>query len=478
MTKQSHSSENPSLSSGKTALLVGVQLAGISDLEHERSMAELRRLVDTLGLKVVGTLSQKLKSTSAASMVGPGKLQEIAKWSGGKGIIEIETHRKISRAKMKQMDEAEAEELAQTIPEDDEEEGEEETTAQGQQRPKDPVQFVVFDSELTPTQLRNIEQALGCDVLDRTGVIVEIFHRHAQSPAARAQVEIARLSYLSPRMRATGGGERQGGGIGAKGAGETKHELDKRRIRDRIAELKAQLEEIHAENALRRNRRRDSQKIAMVGYTNAGKSSLMRALTGSEVLVADKLFATLDTTVRALHPETKPKLLATDTVGFIQKLPHELVASFRTTLDEALDASLLLYVVDASDPAFRDQLKTTKDVLGEIKADDIPHLLILNKEDQLSEQSKKLLHKEFPEGIFLCTRNADSVTKLRNIIINHFEASMIEEELTIPFSKGAATAEVHNMMRVLSETHDETGTIIKVRGFAADLERIKKQFGV
>ncbi|MCX6127110.1 MAG: GTPase HflX, partial [Proteobacteria bacterium] len=292
--------------------------------------------------------------------------------------------------------------------------------------PSEAVDFVIFDTELTPTQLRNLQQALGCEVLDRTGVIVEIFHRHAQSPAAKAQVEIARLTYVSPRMRATGGGDRQGGGIGAKGAGETKHELDKRRIRDRIAELKASLENIHKEHALRRTRRKDSMKIALVGYTNAGKSSLMRALTGSEVLVADKLFATLDTTVRALYPETKPKILATDTVGFIQKLPHELVASFKTTLDEALDASLLLYVVDAADSAFRDQLKTTVEVLQEIEAGDIPHFLILNKSDCLSIIEATGLKNEYPDAIFVCTKDPKSVQSLRELLISHFEKNMTD----------------------------------------------------
>ncbi len=477
---QSRSPSSPNTSTKpQTALLVGVQAQGTSDFEHERSMAELHRLVDTLGMKVVGSISQKLKSSSAASVVGPGKLKEIAKWTGGTGLVEIETHQKISKARIKQQQAVDALEGTLYEQEDSEEDEDSESSdPNSPEPPKEPVDFVVFDSEMTPTQLRNVEQALGCDVLDRTGVIVEIFHRHAQSPAARAQVEIARLTYLSPRLRATGGGERQGGGIGAKGAGETKHELDKRRIRDRIAELKANLEEIHAENAMRRSRRRDSQKIALVGYTNAGKSSLMRALTGSEVLVADKLFATLDTTVRALHPETKPKLLATDTVGFIQKLPHELVASFRSTLDEALDASLLLFVVDAADPAFRQQLATTREVLAEINAADIPSLLILNKDDQLNEQDKKLLHKEFPEGIFLCTRDPKSVDHLRTIIIDHFEKSMVEVELLIPFHKAAATSEIHSTMRVLNESHDENGSTLKVRGFPADLERIKKQFGI
>src|SRR6185369_3973410 len=186
------------------------------------------------------------------------------------------------------------------------------------------------------------ERATGAQVLDRTGVIVDIFHRHAKSREARMQVEIARLNYVAPRMRESGGGrERQAG----RGAGESGLELDRRKIRDRIAELRAALAVIQEDDSNRRQARRDQLRVALVGYTNAGKSSLMRALTGSEVLVADKLFATLDTTVRALLPETRPKILLSDTVGFIQKLPHDLVASFRSTLDEALEASLLLYVV-------------------------------------------------------------------------------------------------------------------------------------
>jgi GTP-binding protein HflX len=472
--------------SRKKALLVGVQMPGVSDMDHKRSMEELARLVDTLGMTHVHSLNQKVKSQNASSVVGPGKLLEVAKWAGGSGVIEIETHRKVSKAQLKRDDEASLE--SGDLGEDDDhyedeledvEDASEESEPLGQDgvRPER-VDFVVFDSELTPTQLRNLQQSLDAEVLDRTGVIVEIFFRHAQTPAAKAQVEIARLTYLSPRLRATGGGDRQGGGIGAKGAGETKHELDKRRIRDRIAELKANLDNIHEEHALRRSRRKDSQKIALVGYTNAGKSSLMRALTGSEVLVADKLFATLDTTVRALYPETKPKILATDTVGFIQKLPHELVASFKTTLDEALDASLLLYVVDASDFAFRDQLKTTIEVLSEIEAVDIPHILILNKSDRLSAAQMAELKAEFPEGIFVCTRDAKSVALLREIVIQHFEQEMTEAEFLVPYAKGAAVAELHKTMRILSETHSDEGTLIRVRGFKADIDRTRKQFAL
>jgi GTP-binding protein HflX len=217
-------------------------------------------------------------------------------------------------------------------------------------------------------------------------------------------------------------------------------------------------------------------KVALVGYTNAGKSSLMRSLTGSEIYVADKLFATLDTTVRAIYPETKPKILVTDTVGFIKKLPHDLVASFRSTLDEALDASLLLYVVDASDPSFRSQLETTKTVLAEIGASEQKSLLVLNKDDCLSELDKASLRREFPEAVFLSTRNPESVRRLRDICVKEFEKGMIEDTILVPYSKGAAVAEIHAVMRVLSESHDELGSKIMVRCFPADLERVRKTF--
>ena len=239
---------------------------------------------------------------------------------------------------------------------------------------------MIVDHEISPSQARNLERATGAQVLDRTGVIVEIFHRHAHSREAKLQVEIARLKYVSPRLReSSGGGGRQQG----PGAGESDLEVDRRKVRDRLAELKEQLESIQRDSDERRSARRDQLRVALVGYTNAGKSSLMRALTGSEVLVEDKLFATLDTTVRALQPETRPRVLVSDTVGFIKKLPHDLVASFRSTLDEALEASLLLFVVDASDPTCESQLEVSRNVLKEIGADTVPSRLLLNKIDRV-----------------------------------------------------------------------------------------------
>jgi len=303
----------------------------------------------------------------------------------------------------------------------------------------DKAAVVVVDHEISPSQARNLERATGAEVLDRTGVIVDIFHRHARSREARLQVEIARLNYVAPRMReSTGGKERQRG----KGAGEAAIELDRRKIRDRIAELKEQLVAIAKEQDNRRHARQDQLRVALVGYTNAGKSSLMRALTGSQVLVEDKLFATLDTTVRALQPETKPRVLVSDTVGFIKKLPHDLVASFRSTLDEALEASLLLYVVDAADPTHDAQLEVTHGVLREIGAQSVPSILLLNKIDRLGADERVALERRHrgEDVMLLSAHDPGDVTALRERILAFFEARMVEEDLLVPYTKQALLA--------------------------------------
>jgi GTP-binding protein HflX len=311
-------------------------------------------------------------------------------------------------------------------------------------------------------------------VLDRAGVIVEIFHRHARSREAKLQVEIARLTYVAPRLRETGGGgDRQRGGIGGKGAGESALELDRRKIRDRIAELRHELAAIQKEQETRRAYRRDQRRVALVGYTNAGKSSLMRALTGSEVLVADKLFATLDTTVRALCPEVRPRILISDTVGFIKKLPHDLVASFRSTLDEALEATLLLYVADASDPTFRSQLEVTRTVLAEIGAGEVPNRLLLNKVDRLDAETRAALAHEFPGAILLSAKESGDVATLRETIIAFFDASMVEDDLVIPYAKQHLRGEVFEVARVLRESYDEAGACLRLRAHPAALARLR-----
>lgn len=286
---------------------------------------------------------------------------------------------------------------------------------------------------------------------------------------------MARLLYVAPRLRESGrgAGDRQRGGIGGKGAGESALELDRRKIRDRIAELRAELAQIQNAQATRRALRRDARRVALVGYTNAGKSSLMRALTGSEVLVEDKLFATLDTTVRVLKPETKPRILVSDTVGFIKKLPHDLVASFRSTLDEALEASLLLFVADASDPTFRSQLEVTRSVLEEIGATGIPSKLILNKTDRLTEGDRAALEAEFPGAIFLSAHNPGDVTRLHGLLVDHFEEAMVTAEVFVPYTKQSLIGEVYENARVLSETYDDEGTRFSVRVHPDTLAKLR-----
>ena len=386
------------------------------------------------------------------TVLGQGKLAELAQWTGGPGTITA-------------ADGAEGSE-----------EGEADEAIEASPSPREQAQIVIVDGDLSPSQLNNLERATGVPVLDRTGVIIEIFSRHARTRAARLQVEIARLKYLAPRLRETGGSrERQSGGIGGKGAGETSLELDKRRIRDRLKELREELAAIGDEHHTRRARREHELTVALVGYTNAGKSSLMRAMTGIDVLVADKLFATLDTTIRPLYPKTRPKVLMTDTVGFIKKLPHDLVASFKSTLDEAAGASLVLFVVDASDPSFRSQLEVTRKVLAEVGATDVPSLLVLNKQDRLGSEEIASLKAEYPDAVFLSTRSRKDLNTLREHIMRYFESEMIDEELRLPFTAQKVMTEIRARMRILSENYDAQGLTIRVRSTPENLAVIKKK---
>lgn len=461
------------------ALLVGIQLPRVPDSEIQGSLAELSRLVTTLGYKVIGQTSQRRNSERGATVLGDGKLKEIADWTGGSGVIGPMIIKKKHKAALKFTSPQNDEEDDIFEVDDYAEETNETEEFSASEAPKERAQVVIFDCDLSPSQLRNLESATGAQVLDRTGVIIEIFSRHARTRAARLQVEIARLTYVAPRLRETGGGEdRGGGGIGGKGAGETSLELDKRKIRDRIKELKHELASIAQEHDVRRARRSQEISVALVGYTNAGKSSLMRALTGSDVLVADKLFATLDTTVRLLYPETLPKILISDTVGFIKKLPHSLVTSFKSTLDEALNASLLLFVVDSSDPTFRSQLAVTKSVLAEVGAGSIQSLLVLNKIDRLPTEELNALKEEFPEAVFLSATNPEDVAALRLRLIGYFETAMIDRDIFIPYDVQGAIGEIRAKMRVLSESYDERGVILKVRAHAENIDKIKTRFGI
>jgi GTPase len=480
MTPADRSTPVP-LSSLPKALLVGVRLPGVSEQEFEASLDELERLVKTLGYRVVSRITQTRATLAPTAVLGEGKLLELAALTGGSGHAGVEVERVKDKARIRR----EAVEAGKTVPTDtDEGEGEgagedDDGDDAGSKQPEgqsataadtDDLQLIAVDHEISPSQLRNLERATGITVLDRTGVIIEIFHRHAHSREARMQVEIARLRYESPRVRESPRGkERQAG----RGSGEAGLELDRRKIRDRIAELKEQLEAIQKEYSVRRAQRQQARRVALVGYTNAGKSSLMRALTGSDVYVENKLFATLDTTVRALVPEVEPRILISDTVGFIKKLPHDLVASFKSTLDEASEASLLLHVVDASDPSWQAQLTVTREVLTEIGAHEVPSRLVMNKVDCLTDEALLALRAEQPEAWFLSAKRPADVADLRLKIIAFFESSYVHAEVLVPFSEQRLLAEMHATMNVLGTRYEEAGVFVDVRGEAAALDRLR-----
>lgn len=446
------------------AVIAGLQTAETSDFDFESSLNELERLVRTLGFVPVGRVTQKRKNPASGTIFGKGKLSELASWTGGSGVIQ---GFKKSYDPSEDEDEVNLEETPEALP----------LEASMEEFEGRQANVVILDCELTPTQLSNLEEATGVEVLDRTGVILEIFNRHAKSQEARLQVEIAKLAYLAPRLRASHiGSDRQGGGIGAKGAGESAHELDRRRIRDRIAELRNQLKSIRTAQINRRSHREELPVVALIGYTNAGKSSLMRQLTHTNVEGEDKLFATLDTTVRTLQPETVPKILISDTVGFIKKLPHDLVASFRSTLDEAQHADLLLFTVDGSDPNFRSQLDVTKEVIADIGASDNPSHLIINKVDLLSKEEQYELRKEFPHAILISTQEKLDVDRMRRLILDFFEKDMEDREILIPFSQGQLIGKIRSRARVIEESYDEQGTTLKIRANSETFQWISQLF--
>jgi GTP-binding protein HflX len=435
------------------ALLISIWTPELNGDEAVESLAELARLVTTLGFKVVGTQSQKLNSTKRANVLGQGKLAEIAQLTGNQGEMEREEEYE---------DPSEAIDIA-AIPEN---------------IPSTNLEFgcadvVVFDCDLSPSQLRNVENQLGVEVFDRTGVIIEIFSRHARTKTAKLQVEIARLNYVAPRLRetSTGDRDRQMG----KGAGETNLELNRRKVRDQLAELKHELANVQEAMKGRRTQRSELFCVALVGYTNAGKSSMMRKITGSDVEGENKLFATLDTTVRALYPETQPRILVSDTVGFIKKLPHDLVASFHSTLAEAHDASLLLYVVDTSDPSFRAQLDVVHQVLGEVGVSESEKLLVLNKSDLLSVEQQQALMEEFPDAMMTSAHNPDDVSKLHQYIVSVSLGGLIEEEIIVPYTAKGIIGEIRSSMSVMEEVYEYDHIKLTVRASHVSLARLQKR---
>lgn len=457
------------------AVLVSIQPPAVSDADHEADLVELGRLARTLGFEVIATVSQRRAAPDHGAVLGAGKLAELAGWTGGDGVITPPIRTRPHRARARWSSPPAEDGSASAEGSEPADGGEEADRAEARDLspvpPERRASVVIVNGEITPSQARNLERATGARVTDRTGVIVEIFHRHARSREARLQVELARLAYVAPRLREAGrsAGQRQQG----RGAGDTELELDRRRIRDRIAELRDELASIQRERATRRALRRSTRSVALVGYTNAGKSSLMRALTGSAVLVADQLFATLDTTVRALYPETRPRILVSDTVGFIKHLPHDLVASFRSTLDEARAASLLLHLVDAADPAREEQARITRAVLDEIGAGALPCRLVLNKIDRLGPAERAELAAAHPGALLVSAKDPAGVAAVRGAILEFFAGRAQEAELSVPYERAALVSAIFESAEVLEQAYDEVGIRLRVRADGPVLERLR-----
>jgi GTP-binding protein HflX len=450
----------------KRGIIAAVQQPNVSEHEFESSLMELRELAKTLGFEVVHTFIQKRAGFDRTGYLGIGKRQEIQAF------------------------------VNNTIPlgdpdaDADVDENDEAMTSAEIVEGGGEIDVLFIDHEISPTQARTLEVEIGCEVMDRTMVILEIFDRNARSRAAKAQVEIARLGYMAPHLREAaklaGPQGRQRSGMGGRGAGESHTELDRRKVRDRIAELQKEIVAMDLERKTQRARRQDNEglaPVALVGYTNAGKSTLMRALTGSEVLVANKLFATLDTTVRTLHPESVPRVLVSDTVGFIKNLPHGLVTSFKSTLEEALDATLLLHVIDASDPGFERQMDVTDTVLKEIGAHEVPRIRVFNKIDNGFSEAQQAEHEaalraKYPDCVVMSARRPEDVASLHDKIVAVFQQSFVEVELFLPWTAQQLRKDIYENCEVLAERADEDGAFFRVRGEAVAVEKLREQFGL
>ena len=404
------------------ALLVGMVRDGSKAAEGERSLVELELLTDTAGSEPVEAVLVRRDRPDAATFIGKGKLSELV----------AESH---------MLD----------------------------------IDVVVFDNELSPAQQRNLHQAFQCDVVDRVALILDIFAQHAHTHEGRLQVELAQHRYRLPRLRGKGVElSRLGAGIGTRGPGETKLETDRRRILERVSKIERELKEAARSRDTRaKSRKRSGLPVAaIVGYTNAGKSTLFNRLTEADVLVEDRLFATLGSTVRRLDLPDGHRALMSDTVGFVRRLPHELVEAFRSTLDEAADADLLVHVVDASDPDPDGQISAVREVLTEIDAADIPEILVFNKIDVAESAVVRRLLTVYDGSVAASALTGENIEAVTAAIIDGLDAVTVTADLLIPYDRGDLVASLHETGEVLEEHHAEDGTEIKVRLPAAAAERV------
>ena len=407
------------------AFLIGVQLPGMTAETEERSLDELELLTDTAGADPIDRELVKRARIDPATFIGSGKAAELA-----------------------------------TL-----------TTALD-------IDVVIFDQALSPAQQRNLQAIFHCDVVDREALILDIFAQHATSKVGAIQVELALLKYNLPRLRGKGAEmaqQRAGVGTTMRGPGETKLETDRRRVLQRISKLERQLIETEGHRDTQRKQRRRTQipQVSIVGYTNAGKSTLLNALTDADTLVQDQLFATLDSTVRRLElPEGRPIVIA-DTVGFVRRLPHHLVEAFRSTLAEAGQSDLLLHVVDGTDEDPAGQIEAVVEVLHEIGASEVPQLLVINKIDSLDERERTRLSNLWPDAVLISAHTGEGFSELQSAIGDALSGDLVTLSLSVPYDRGDVVAAAHRIGEVIEEKHDAEGTILDVRVPQRSLSRFE-----
>lgn len=404
------------------AILIGMEWGRNDSLwTVDDSLEELKQLADTAGATVIKKFIQKRPKPDPAFFIGRGKVQELALYAQQENI-----------------------------------------------------DLCIFDDELSPAQQRNIESVMGIRILDRTALILDIFAQRARTNEGKLQVELAQLQYTLPRIMGKGLMlSRLGGGIGTRGPGETKLEVDRRRIRDRIAFIKDQIEKVKAVRSLHRSKRKKNNvfEVSLVGYTNAGKSTLLNTLTNSDIYAKDQLFATLDPTTRQLTLPNKQEIIITDTVGFIQRLPHQLIAAFRSTLEVVTEADLLVHVIDVSHELYKEQAAAVHEVLKEIGAETKPVITVYNKIDKLPPDSK--LADRLPlEEDTVCISAAKKLNleSLQQMIESHLKSKAVEVILCIPYAETAKAAQLHETANVLEQEYTENGAVMKVILPVEDLE--------
>lgn len=405
------------------AIIVGISLPAENRWEIEDDLSELRLLALTAGVEIVDQLLQERPRIDPAYFIGKGKVDEL-----------------------KQMVSAYQ---ASTL---------------------------IFDDDLSPAQIRNIEQVTGAKVIDRSTLILDIFASHARTREAKTQVELAQLQHLLPRLtRQWTHLSRQVGGIGTKGPGETQLETDRRLIRRRIETLRRELGKIDQRRQTRRKGREGIFKVSLVGYTNVGKSTIMNWLTGAGVLVEDQLFATLDSTVRRMELNREHPILLSDTVGFIRKLPHALIASFRSTLDEVAEADLLLHVADVAHPALEEQIGTVNQVIHDLGAGDKPVLMVFNKVDLLKEKGLiSTLKRRYPGSVFVSAARHIRMTQLKQKIIDIMEERFVEGRVDLPLRLAQLVGRIHSLAIVTDEKYTDEQVHIRFRCSADTHSRIAR----